>query len=76
MTGTPNSSSIRLTSMVPPLDATSSIMFSAITVGIPISSICMVRYRLRSIFMASTMLMMAFGFSFSTKLRDTSSSLV
>ena len=36
----------------------------------------MVRYRLRSMLLASTMLMIACGFSLRTKLRDTISSLV
>ena len=38
--------------------STSSIMLSASTMGIPSSMSCIVRYRLRSMFVASTMLMM------------------
>ena len=51
-------------------------MFSATTMGMPISSSCMVRYRFRSMLVASTMLMMALGLSCSTKFRDTISSLL
>ena len=74
-TGTPSMLSIALTSTVPPLPVSSSIMFSATTIGTFISKSCIVRYRLRSMFVASTMLMMALGFPSSTKLRETSSSL-
>ena len=51
-------------------------MFSATTMGMPISRSCMVRYRFRSILVASTMLMMALGLSCKTKFRDTISSLL
>ena len=68
--------SMPLTSMEPEFPVTSSIMFSATTIGIPISRSCMVRYRFLSIFVASTILMMAFGLSLRTKLLDTISSLV
>ena len=43
---------------------TASIMFTATTVGIPSSSSCVVRYRLRSRFVPSTMFRMASGLSF------------
>ena len=42
-TGTPSSSSMAFTSTEPPLPVSSSIMFSATTVGTSISSTCMVR---------------------------------
>ena len=61
-TGTPNSFSMPFTSTEPPLEVTSSIMFRATTMGMCISNSCTVRYRFRSIFVASTMLMMAVGF--------------
>ena len=74
-TGTPSMASMAFTSTDPPLPRISSIIFSATTTGMSISSSCMVRYRFRSMLVASTMLMTAFGFSRSTKSRDTSSSL-
>ena len=74
-TGTPSMASIRLMSTVPPFLRSSSIMFSATTMGISIFSSCIVRYRFRSMFVASTILMIALGFSFSTKSLETSSSL-
>ena len=67
--------SIALTIMVPPLPLTSSIMFRAMTMGIPISRSCIVRYRLRSMLVASTMFIIALGLCFSTKSLETSSSL-
>ena len=75
-TGTPRRCSMRLMSMLPPLAATSSIMFRATTMGTSISRSCMVRYRFRSIFVASRILMIALGFSRMTKFRETISSLV
>ena len=75
-TGTPSICSIRLMSMEPPFPLTSSIMFSATTMGMFISRSCIVRYRFLSMFVASTMLMMARGFSFRTKFRETISSLL
>ena len=74
-TGMPSSASSSFTRTVPPLASTSSIMLSASTMGIPSSMICMVRYRLRSILVPSTMLMMPSGFSSSRKSRVTISSL-
>ena len=74
-TGTPSMASMRLTSMDPPLPRSSSIMFRATTMGTSISRSCMVRYRFRWRLVASTMLMMARGFSSRTKFRETSSSL-
>ena len=64
-TGMPRSSDSFCTSMVPPLARTSSIMFNASTIGTRSSSSCSVRYRLRSMFVASTILMMPSGFWFS-----------
>ena len=75
-TGTPNMDSIPFTSIVPPFPVTSSIILSATTIGIFISRSCIVRYRLRSILVASTMFIIASGLSSSTKLRDTISSLL
>ena len=76
MIGTPSMASMVFTSIEPRLPTSSSIIFSAMTMGIPISSSCMDRYRLRSMLVASTMLMMAVGLSCSTKLRETISSLL
>ena len=45
-------------------------------VGISISNSCMVRYRFLYILVASTILIIAFGFDSSTKLRETFSSLL
>ena len=75
MTGMPSSFSISLTSTEPPLSRTSSIMFRASTIGTSSSISCIVRYRFRSIFVASTILIMPFGCSFNTKFRVTISSL-
>ena len=61
-TGMPSDSLIFRTSMEPPLARTSSIMFSASTIGTRSSRSCSVRYRLRSMLVASTMLMMPSGF--------------
>ena len=46
-----------------PLFSTKSIMLTAMTTGIPSSMICVDRYKLRSIFVPSTILMIASGFS-------------
>ena len=62
-TGTPSSSDNLAMLMEPPLLRTSSIMFSASTMGSSSSISCMVRYRFRSMLVASTMLMMPSGFS-------------
>ena len=75
MTGMPSSFSISFTWMVPPLPSTSSIMLRASTMGMPSSMSCIVRYRLRSTFVASTMLTMPRGRSSSRKRRVTTSSL-
>ena len=75
-TGTPSIHSMRLMSTEPPLPVSSSIMLSATTVGIPISRHCMVRLRLRSMLVTSTILIIPKGCSFSTKSRLTNSSLV
>ena len=56
-----SSASSPFTSTVLPLARISSIMFSAITMGMPSSISCMVRYKLRSMLVASTMLMMPSG---------------
>ena len=76
MTGTPSKASMPLISIEPEFPVTSSIIFKATTIGIFISSSCMVRYRFRSILVASTILMIAFGISFKTKFRETISSLL
>ncbi len=74
-TGTPRMCSIRLISTEPPLPVSSSIMLRATTTGRPVSRSCIVRYRLRSIFVESTILIMASGLLSSTKSRETISSL-
>ena len=74
-TGIPSIASISLTRTEPPFSRTSSIMLSASTIGTSSSMSCIVKYRLRSIFVASTILMIPFGCSSSTKRRVTSSSL-
>ena len=74
-TGMPSIASISLTRIEPPFSRTSSIMLSASTIGTSSSMSCIVRYRLRSMFVASTMLMIPFGCSSRTKRRVTSSSL-
>ena len=76
MTGTPSKASISFISIEPLLPVSSSIILSATTIGMSVSRSCIVRYRLRSIFVASTILMIACGFSLRTKLRDTISSFV
>ena len=63
-TGTPSSLESFLTSITSPRFLTISIMFSAITTGMPISSSWVDRYRLRSMLDASTRFMIASGFSF------------
>ena len=50
-------------SIVSPLFRTRSIMLTATTTGIPSSMSCVVRYRLRSMFVPSTMFRIASGFS-------------
>ena len=75
-TGTPSSASSPFTSTVLPFARISSIMFRAITMGMPSSISCMVRYKLRSILVASTMLMMPSGLPSIRKSRVTISSLV
>ena len=64
------------TLMLSPLARTSSIMFRATTTGTPSSISCTVRYRLRSMLVASTMLMTALGFCSSKKSLVTTSSAV
>ena len=60
--------------MVPPPAVTSSIMFRASTMGIRISISWRVRYRFRSMLVASTMLMRPSGLWFRMKSRVTISS--
>ena len=60
-TGMPRISSNSLTRMEPPFARTSSIILRASTTGIPNSMICMVRYRFRSMLVASTILMIPSG---------------
>ena len=74
-TGMPSISSISFTRTEPPFWRTSSIILSASTIGTSSSISCIVRYKLRSMFVASTMLMMPRGCSSKTKRRVTSSSL-
>ena len=64
ITGMPSASLIIFTSIVPPLALTSSIMFKASTIGTRSSRSCKVRYRFRSMLVASTMFIMPSGFSF------------
>ena len=59
----PSMASILLMRTVPPLPRISSIMLSASTIGTSSSISCMVKYKLRSMLVASTMLMMPSGFS-------------
>ena len=75
-TGIPRRASSSLTSTDPPFAATSSIMFSASIMGTSSSRSCMVRYMLRSMLVASTMLMMASGVLFSRNSLVTISSWV
>ena len=74
-TGIPSSASSSLILIDPPFADSSSIMFKASTIGMLSSISCSVRYRLRSMFVASTMLMIAVGFSLMRKSRVTTSSL-
>ena len=67
ITGTPNIASILLISIEPPLPLNSSIMLRAITIGTCISRSWTVKYKFLSMFVASTMLIMALGFSFKIK---------
>ena len=62
-TSQPSAAPSRLRSMTSPFLRTTSIMFTATTVGMPSSMSWVVRYRFRSIFVPSTILMMASGFS-------------
>ena len=55
---------------------TMSIMFNAMMVGMCSSNSCVVRYRFRSRLVASMMLMMASGLSFTKYCRVTTSSMV
>ena len=76
ITGTPRWLESFAASMRSPFLRTTSIMFSATTIGIPSSASCVVRYRLRSRLVASMMLSSASGrWSIST-LRATTSSIV
>ena len=62
-TGTPMARSSAFTSMLSPALSTSSIMFSATITGTSVSSSWVVRYRLRSRLVASTIFIMPYGFS-------------
>ena len=75
-TGMPSSDSILLMSTDPPLPRISSIMLRASTMGTLSSISCIVRYRPRSMLVASRMLMTPFGFSSRMNSRETISSLV
>ena len=61
ITGTPRPCDNLFISTLPPLPVSSSIILSAITVGIRISKSCKDKYRLRSMLVASTILIMASG---------------
>ena len=75
-TGTPSVCAIFCTSILPPFPVSSSIMLSARTVGTRSVRSCRVKYRLRSRFVASTMLMIPSGFWLRIKSRVTISSAV
>ena len=74
--GIPNSLLSLSMSIVPPLARTSSIIFRARTMGTSSSSNCIVRYKFRSILVASTMLMIQSGRSSNMYLVVTISSCV
>ncbi len=76
ITGMPKISSISLMRIDPPFPRTSSIIFSANTIGTSNSINCMVKYKFRSIFVASTILIIPVGFSSKINLRETISSLL
>ena len=76
ITGIPSVASSLLTSIVPPLAVTSSIILRARTIGISSSINCIVRYIFRSILVASTILIIPRGRSFKKYSLDTISSLV
>ena len=76
ITGIPSIFSMPLISIEPELPTTSSIILSARTIGTSISKSCIVRYMFLSILVASTILIIAFGFSLSTKFLETISSLL
>ncbi len=63
-TSQPSASPSFRMSITSPFLRTTSIMLMAMTVGIPSSMSCVVRYRFRSILVPSTMSIMASGFSF------------
>ena len=73
-TGTPKALDIFWISTEPPLPVSSSIILRATTVGMRSSSSCKVRYKFRSMLVASTMLMIPSGLPPSTKSRVTISS--
>ena len=62
-TAQPSASASFFKSILSPFFSTKSIMLTATTVGMFSSRSCVVRERLRSMFVPSTMLMMASGFS-------------
>ena len=74
-TGIPSICSSSFTRIVPPFARTSSIIFSASTIGIPSSMSCIVRHRFRSKFDASTILIMPLGLPSIRNSRVTISSL-
>ena len=75
-TGTPSSAESFFTSIVSPRLLTMSIILSATTTGMPISSSCVVKYKLRSMLDASTKFTITSGFSFTRKSRVMTSSSV
>ena len=76
MIGQPSFLDSAFTSMLMPFFFRRSHIFKAITTGIPVSISCVVRYRLRSMLVASTKSTMTSGFSFKIKSRVTTSSSV
>ena len=76
ITGHPRMSDNLFKSILSPFFSTMSIIFNAITVGMPSSNICVVKYKFLSILDASTILIIASGLSSIIKLRVTTSSRV
>ena len=76
ITGIPKAASKPFMSILPPLLCTSSIIFKAITIGILSCISCIVRYKFRSMFVASTIFIIPSGFWLSIKSLVTISSLL
>ena len=75
ITSQPRAFEIFAKSILSPFFLTTSIMLTAITIGSPSSASCVERYRLRSMFVPSTMFSIASGVSSTRKFRDTFSSM-